>query len=144
MFCFRKKSWIITRPININSYFRHQPLAFCLHSSHPPTLRPIKAASGLRLRRTSHLFPLECSCDVSGDWGLRPTIHDSLHPNTRRVHPDSGIFSVTFVTIRGGETKRIHMNMTCLFWFSKLLSHDKVEIKSIFNWSLFLSFVTGC
>ena len=64
------------------------------------------------------------------------------HPNTRRVHRDSGIFSVTIVTIRGGETKRIHMNMTCLFWFSKLLSHDKVEIKSIFNWSLFLSFVT--
>lgn len=41
-------------------------LAFCLHLSSAHS-RPITAASGLRLLRTSHLFPLEASCDVRGD-----------------------------------------------------------------------------
>ena len=85
------------------------------------------------LLRTSHLFPLEDSCDVSGGSGSGQPFMIPASANTR-VHRDSGTFSVTFVTIRGGETKWIHMNMTCLFWFSKLLSHDEVEIKSIFNW----------
>ena len=93
MLCFRKKSGIITRPININSYFclsvchcRHYLcaplcLAFCLQLSSAHT-RPIKAASGLRYWEplTSSLSKtrvtwVEAQAQANHSWFPHPRIH---------------------------------------------------------------------